>query len=305
MALPGYATKALSNAVSVQNLNYSEDENSIKSYFSRYGHIQKIQLIKDNKQQSKGHAIITYSTQEEARNTINYFNETVFNNRKITVKFYKERKSTKPKDPSEKREERIEKKLQDIGESLEEINKLMKSKSKNEKEKKSKDNDQINFTTLVPVGQHWNIETATRNSLTYKGEQYIVQATSVDRFNEADSYPSNLFNKKNYWATDSDQNFASIDIHLPKPTVANVLTMTARKGSDSQQAPSSFEVCSFKDGALNHLKKFNKVAWSPNLQSTFTFSNRTKFSDYRIAFYESNAPNKSFGLAELNIGTKS
>lgn len=300
MAFPGFVEKALSNAVTIQNLSYSENESTLKPYFSRFGHIQKIEIIKDKKNQPKGQAIITYSNKEEAKDTVNYFNETVFNNKKITVKFYKERKSKKADDSKKKNENRIEQKLKDIGERLEDLGKLLQSQStyeKPQKEKKIKNNDPPNFTSLVPVGQHWNIESATRNYLSYKGEQYIVQASSVDRLNEGNSYPSFLFNKQNYWATDSDQGFASIDVHFPKPVVANVLTMTARKGNESQQAPTSFEVCSFKDGALKPLKKFNKVEWSPNLQSTFTFSNRTKFSDYRVAFYESNAPNKSFGLA--------
>ena len=308
MTFPGYAKKALSNAVTIQNLNYSETEDSLRSYFSRFGHITNIQIIKDSKKQSKGHAIITYSDPEEARSTINFFHLTYFNGRQITCKFYIERKSKKEKETKSKKDDQIEKKIKEIGEKFEELSKLMKSKSKDEKpkkEKKSKDKDSTDFTNLVPVGQHWTIETPTRNILSYKGEQYVVQSTSVDRFNEGNSYPSFLFNKQNCWATDSDQTFASIDIHFPKPVVANVLTMTARKGNNSQQAPTKFEIGCWKNGALNSFKKINKVEWSPNSQQTFTFYNKTKYSDYRVAFYESNAPDKSFGLAELNFGVKS
>lgn len=304
-----FATKALSNTVSVSNLDFSENEETIKSYFSKAGEISNIRLIRNKKNQSKGLAYVTYENAEDALTAVNMLHYTILNGKQLTVKFYKERKKSSQAKESQNDgdNDKIVKKIDALEKELDELKDILKSKKKSDKKEQNKS---LEFTNLVPVGQSWKIELPHRNWMEYEGKRYVVETSSVNRIDEGNSYPYHLFNGlseiKNgrIWATDPDQYNAFITIIFPVPVVANVLTMMARDGDNSQQAPTSFEVVGVTNGTINSLKKFNKVAWAPNSQATFTFSNRKKFSEYTIYFSENNCQQKSFGLAQLNLGTK-
>lgn len=295
----------MSRKILVQNLNYSEKEESIKSHFERAGKISKIRLFRDNKNQSKGIAYIKYKEADDAKRAVNMFTDTVYSGRRLKVELFNGERN-------EENEDRIEERLDVIEKKLDEVIRLLKSNHENQKNADSNSEDGlINFINLIPIGQTWNIDSPTKNTLTYNGNFYIVEVSNVDRDNQETHYPYFLFNGinethgGNRWATDSYQDIAYIKIRFSRPIVANVLTMTARNGEDSQQAPTSFEIFGIKQNeASQSLNRFDEVIWTPNLNLTFQFNNRNSYSAYKIVFYESNFPTQYFGLSELNLGTK-
>ena len=77
------------NEVYVGNLNYRTKENDLKSFFSQYGKINEVKIIKNNRTgRSKGYAFIRYSTDAEAANALASHGED-FNSRALVVRIAK------------------------------------------------------------------------------------------------------------------------------------------------------------------------------------------------------------------------
>lgn len=165
---------------------------------------------------------------------------------------------------------------------------------------------QLYYTNLIPIGQKWEVESITKNTLKYKNIQYTVCVSDVDKDNTRTHFPYFLFNGKkenergNRWATSSHRTGAYISISFDIPQQANVLSMTSRNGQDCSQAPTSFEIVGSEE-EISLYKKFG-VEWEENTKLNFTFQNTKSYYYYKIYFYTSDSPECYFGLAELNLG---
>lgn len=67
--------------VFARNLNYSVNENELKSFFEHAGEVEKVELF-------FGFAYIMYKTSEEAKNAISLLNNTVFKDKQIDLEFF-------------------------------------------------------------------------------------------------------------------------------------------------------------------------------------------------------------------------
>lgn len=304
--------------VFVHNLNFSENEASIASYFGAAGPIVDVQVLRDTTNRSRGFAYITYRNALDAQSSVLMFNNSIFNGRKIIVQFIDNSNRLK-EEIDEQRYKYITKKLDDI------IDLLGTDRSRNTKRTRQTmrqvvpsfykepsvySKPQNPYFNLIPIGQTWLVETRTKNTLIFNGKKIIVEASNVDKDNQETHYPHFLFNgineiqNGNRWATSSHQKSAYIFIQFSEPVLANILIMTSRNGNDCLQAPSSFEVFGIgRFGIKNSLRRFDNVKWSPNLTQYFTLNNSTEYTSFKIMFYSSDFPSKYFGLAELNLGT--
>jgi len=89
MVIRSRRNAAASSEVYVGNLNYYTKENELKKFFSQFGKINEIKIIKNNRTgRSKGYAFIRYKTDNEANNALASHGQQ-FNNRALVVRIAK------------------------------------------------------------------------------------------------------------------------------------------------------------------------------------------------------------------------
>lgn len=80
---------AANSEVYVGNLNYRTREGELKSFFSQYGKINEVKIIKNNRTgRSKGYAFIRYASEKEANDALSSHGED-FNSRALVVRIAK------------------------------------------------------------------------------------------------------------------------------------------------------------------------------------------------------------------------
>ncbi|MCI0498708.1 MAG: RNA-binding protein [Planctomycetales bacterium] len=84
----------------VGNLDYSIDTNTISEWFSAYGTVESVNLVKDRQtDQSKGYGFVEMSTEEEAKAAIEGLNDSERNGRAIKVAEANPPKARAPRRP--------------------------------------------------------------------------------------------------------------------------------------------------------------------------------------------------------------
>lgn len=299
--------------VFVHNLGFSENETTVKRHFEKAGLITNVEMIRDSVNRTRGFAYVTYEDSENAKLSIDMFNNTFFNDRRIYVQFVDGSSSTSDQ---KSKYDTIVSKLDQIIDLLTPDRPIKRRNiikreviEKVEPQKFLYTKPIEHFTTIIPIGLPWLIESTTKTTLSHKGHNIIVEVSDVDEDNKNTHYPCFLFNGineeqgGNRWATSSHQDDAFVFILFDELVEADLLIMTARDGSDCLQAPDSFEIFGVgKLGKLVSLQKFIGVKWAPNLKLYFKFKNKTKYFGYKIVFYSCEFKAKYFGLAELNLG---
>lgn len=71
----------------IHNLNYSENDKSIRSHFGKVGNIKDVQIPRDPKNKTKGFAFVTYENAEHAQLAIQIFHNTMLKGKKICVEY--------------------------------------------------------------------------------------------------------------------------------------------------------------------------------------------------------------------------
>jgi len=85
----------------VANMPYSATDQSIEDYFSKYGKIKNVKLLKDKMGRSKGIAFVKFDTNAEATKAL-ATNEQEFEGRKLRVNFAGENPTDREERPSTK-----------------------------------------------------------------------------------------------------------------------------------------------------------------------------------------------------------
>ncbi|KAF2001243.1 RNA binding domain-containing protein [Amniculicola lignicola CBS 123094] len=80
------------NTLYVGNLYYEVTEEQIKRVFSRFGSVNSVKLVYDNRGMSRGFAYIEYTTVADAQAAIDNLDSQVFEGRNLVVQFHKPRK---------------------------------------------------------------------------------------------------------------------------------------------------------------------------------------------------------------------
>lgn len=290
-----------SNVILVENLNVNETEETIRPIFEKIGEITSLYMLMSRNNTGIGVAHITYKDSDDAYHAFSKLNNSCINGRTIHIVI--------SLDGIYEREKKREQEMQNIRKQLEymcERMEMLEYKNQYHSACFYCPSSHYQSIDLIPIGQMWNITSITRNTLSYKGKTYIVEASNVK--NNSNSYsPCFLFGAKNgegnAWETDSQQEFASISIHFDQPTLANVLKMTSKKGLLSPKTPKSFAITGINsDTDFKDLKTYHNVEWRQNETISFPFvNNTTEFYCYKIVFFSSPNQNK-FELAELNLG---
>lgn len=99
----------------IGNLKYSRDEVGIQKLFERYGKVQKIEIIKDENERSKGFAFVQVPNMATANRAIEGMNGKIIDGRTLKVSIANDRfaendqkkafkpRSKKPEDKSSKK----------------------------------------------------------------------------------------------------------------------------------------------------------------------------------------------------------
>lgn len=289
------------NEILVENLNLNETEETIRPYFENIGEITNISILRSKNNTGRGLAYITYKDADDAYHAFSKLNNSCINGRPIHIII--------SLNEINEREKKREQEMQNIRKQVEFMyNKIedLENQNKYLSTCLSVPSPHYQSIDLIPIGQMWNINSITRNTLLYEGKTYIVEASNVKNNSNAFS-PCFLFSAKNgegnSWETDSQQESAFIFIQFEQPILANVLKMTSKKGIWTTQAPMSFEISGINsDNEIKTLKTYYNVEWRPNETLSFPFvNNTTEFYCYKIVFFSSPNQNK-FELAELNLG---
>ena len=82
--------KETSNTLLIENLSPISTEPGLRFYFESYGIVECVEIIRDEKGQSKGYGYIKYQDPEDAFLAIERLNETVFENRITGISVYME-----------------------------------------------------------------------------------------------------------------------------------------------------------------------------------------------------------------------
>ena len=85
----------------VANMPYTTTENSIEDYFSKYGKIKNVKLLKDKMGRSKGISFVKFDTNAEATKAL-VANDQEFEGRKLRVNFAGEKPTGREERPSTK-----------------------------------------------------------------------------------------------------------------------------------------------------------------------------------------------------------
>lgn len=80
--------KETSNTLLIENLSPISTEPGLRFYFESYGIVECVEIIRDEKGQSKGYGYIKYKDPEDAFLAIERLNETTFDNRIISVRLF-------------------------------------------------------------------------------------------------------------------------------------------------------------------------------------------------------------------------
>ncbi len=89
----------MTNKIYIGNLPYDMEEVALKTAFTQFGEIVDVKIVKDRESgKSRGFGFITYSSPEDARNAL-VMGGQLLQNRKLFVKFARERQNYRSTDP--------------------------------------------------------------------------------------------------------------------------------------------------------------------------------------------------------------